>query len=403
MSKIGRNDPCPCNSGKKYKKCHGGMTTFPAPLPVLPPAAPQFRVTKIESHPIPPDIARKFAEQQRKDLEFTRQFGHVRPPIAMDVNGYKLVIAGGGIVWQPTDKAKYFTDILLNFFQNIFGREWSEAEFAKPRGERHPVIELRYKALSYMNKQERTPDGIYISQMTGPMQAYFGFAYDLWVVNDTARLDKHLVERLKNHNLFHGARHELFAEATCIRAGFDIEHEDESDRSTRHAEFTATHRVTRQKISVEAKSKHRSGVMGQPGARAQEGKYDMPIGKLLNDAIDKRPPHPLVVFLDLNLPWKTAAPLLSMEPPHPFIHKTLDRIRKRNGGKDPISFLVTTNHPEHYLEDEELATSHQILTMLSNVSDTPDLMRETLQAIHRAAMMYGNIPQHFENSGKSAG
>ncbi len=24
MSKIGRNDPCPCGSGKKYKKCHPG-------------------------------------------------------------------------------------------------------------------------------------------------------------------------------------------------------------------------------------------------------------------------------------------------------------------------------------------------------------------------------------------
>lgn len=23
MSKVGRNDPCPCDSGKKYKKCHG--------------------------------------------------------------------------------------------------------------------------------------------------------------------------------------------------------------------------------------------------------------------------------------------------------------------------------------------------------------------------------------------
>jgi preprotein translocase subunit SecA len=22
-TKIGRNDPCPCGSGKKYKKCHG--------------------------------------------------------------------------------------------------------------------------------------------------------------------------------------------------------------------------------------------------------------------------------------------------------------------------------------------------------------------------------------------
>ncbi|MDQ3222320.1 MAG: SEC-C metal-binding domain-containing protein [Gemmatimonadota bacterium] len=23
MPEAGRNDPCPCGSGKKYKKCHG--------------------------------------------------------------------------------------------------------------------------------------------------------------------------------------------------------------------------------------------------------------------------------------------------------------------------------------------------------------------------------------------
>ena len=28
--KIGRNDPCPCGSGKKYKKCHGAPNTPPA-------------------------------------------------------------------------------------------------------------------------------------------------------------------------------------------------------------------------------------------------------------------------------------------------------------------------------------------------------------------------------------
>jgi len=27
--KVGRNDPCPCGSGKKYKKCHGA--TVPTP------------------------------------------------------------------------------------------------------------------------------------------------------------------------------------------------------------------------------------------------------------------------------------------------------------------------------------------------------------------------------------
>jgi preprotein translocase subunit SecA len=25
-AKVGRNDPCPCGSGKKYKKCHGAST-----------------------------------------------------------------------------------------------------------------------------------------------------------------------------------------------------------------------------------------------------------------------------------------------------------------------------------------------------------------------------------------
>ncbi|WP_027351079.1 SEC-C metal-binding domain-containing protein [Halotalea alkalilenta] len=24
LKDIGRNDPCPCGSGKKFKKCHGG-------------------------------------------------------------------------------------------------------------------------------------------------------------------------------------------------------------------------------------------------------------------------------------------------------------------------------------------------------------------------------------------
>jgi preprotein translocase subunit SecA len=26
IGKVGRNDPCPCGSGKKYKHCHGRLT-----------------------------------------------------------------------------------------------------------------------------------------------------------------------------------------------------------------------------------------------------------------------------------------------------------------------------------------------------------------------------------------
>jgi len=26
VAKVGRNDPCPCGSGKKYKQCHGRLS-----------------------------------------------------------------------------------------------------------------------------------------------------------------------------------------------------------------------------------------------------------------------------------------------------------------------------------------------------------------------------------------
>jgi len=43
--KIGRNDPCPCGSGKKYKKCHGAAAPPPAAAasggkPAAPPVGP---------------------------------------------------------------------------------------------------------------------------------------------------------------------------------------------------------------------------------------------------------------------------------------------------------------------------------------------------------------------------
>ena len=33
MSKVGRNDPCPCGSGKKYKNCHWGSDEIALLLP----------------------------------------------------------------------------------------------------------------------------------------------------------------------------------------------------------------------------------------------------------------------------------------------------------------------------------------------------------------------------------
>ncbi len=396
--KIGRNDLCPCGNGKKYKKCHGAS---PTPQTRSQPV-PRFSVRVHPTYTVPPEVLAKgmsiIREQQRQEQERQRRYGLVRPEIAGDFKGYKFVAIGSTLLYMPSDRCRFFTDVLLAYVPQLFGREWFEGEIAKPPDERHPVMQWRIKGMNYMNAQPRLPDGSYAALPTGPLFAYLTFAYDLYVVAHNARLDARLVDRLKQVDQFQGARHELFAEATCLRAGFQIEHENENDRSSRHAEFTAKHLATGQMISVEAKSKHRPGVLGQAGVPEPNNAVNLRFGYLLNDAVSKNPPHPLVVFLDMNMPFEAASRFLTPRPSpppiHPFILRTLDRMRKQHGGKDPITQLIITSHPGHYTKDQEIPPHPHMIGQISLVPLKPAHM-EALSAITRATNLYGNIPQEL--------
>ena len=295
---------------------------------------------------------------------------------------------------MPSEKCRFFTDVLLAYVPQLFGKDWFEQEIAKPPDERHPVMQWRIKGINYMNGQPQSPDGSRGGAPTGPLLAYLTFAYDLYVVAHNSRLDQKLVDRLKQIDQFQGARHELFAEATCLRAGFKIDHENEDDRASRHAEFTATHIATGQKISVEAKSKHRPGVQGQSGEREPSNALNMRIGYLLNDAVNKNAPHPLIVFLDMNMPFDAAVRFLSPRPPHRYIIKVLDQMNKQHGGKDPITQLIITNHPSHYTKDNEIPPGAHLLGKIALSPAKPARM-EALLAITQATTLYGSIPQDW--------
>jgi hypothetical protein len=392
-TRIGRNDMCPCGSGKKYKKCCENRV----------PNATELRPANVTPAPIsmiPPAVIQRFAEHQRRERERVNRFGQVRPEIALDYHGYKLVAVGSKLFYEPSEKCKFFPDFLLSYAQSTFGRDWHEAEIAKQPEERHPVMQWRVKAMNYMNKQPPLPDGTYSAVPSGFMAAYLAFAYDLYVVEHNARLDQRLLERLKHPDQFQGARHELFAEATCLRAAFEIEHENESDPTRRHAEFTATHKATGQKISVEAKSKHRPGVLGRAGAPEPADELNLRFGRLLRDAVQKNVPHPLVVFLDTNLPLEVAEQLFGMPTPNspipaPHFNAMLDDLRKEHNGKDPANLIVFTNHPHHYAKDEEVDPRRHLLSVFSQIPAKPIAHPEALAALHQAANIYGNIPNKF--------
>lgn len=341
------------------------------------------------------EVPRRLQEAELARQGWTARYGHIRPHISMDYRGHKFVAAGSKLYFSEKNKWKFVPDFLLDYAPAVFGRQWFEAEKAKPGAERHPLFQWRADGIRYMNAQPCQPDGSYmVSVRSGPLAAYMAFAFNLFAIEDNSRFDDLLLERLRNRDQFQGARHEVFAEATCLRAGFSIEHEDERDGTQRHAEFTARHKLTGQLLSIEAKSKHRPGILGQKGVPNAEGKLSLRFGALLNDAIAKNPPHPLVVFIDTNLPYRVAERVLGQHPVSPIMTALLDRDRKEHGGKDLYAMLVFTNHPHHYVAADEPDPLKHVLAVVPNPPTLVD-HPQALEALYRAINQYGEIPNEF--------
>jgi SEC-C motif len=391
--KVGRNDPCPCGSGLKFKKCHLGKLGKVVPAIDAKPATrstPVFGGLRIAPPELRDKAMRIFQEQNRREKERVARFGQIRPQISMLWNGNRFVAVRNRL--YHSDKWKFFPDFLRDYVPYVFGIEWCKVESAKPEAERHPVIQWRTQGAVYMNAQPAQPDGSRVAHPSGALKAYTCFAYDLFVVADNSELDDRLIQRLKNRDQFQGARHELFAEATCLRGGFAIQHENEKDGSVRHAEFTAKHEATGQLLSVEAKSRHREGVMGRPGK--PDPKPDLRFGPLINDAIEKNPPHPLVIFLDTNLPFRWAERLYAQKVGNVCsgeMHLLLERIKKDHNNVDPYCMMVFSNLPYHYAPDDLAPEKH----LFSVVSQPPRADLNALQNLHTAANLYGNIPNGF--------
>jgi hypothetical protein len=342
----------------------------------------------------PPEVRAKavklFEEQERKERERIARFGQIRPQISMKAHGQRWVAVRNRLYYS--DKWKFFPDFLRDYLPQVFGLEWCKTEAVKPEAERHPVITWRALGAAHMNSQPAQPDGTRAALPSGALAAYMHFAYDLYVVDDNGGLDAALLERLKNPEQFQGARQELFAEATCYRAGFTIQHENEKDISTRHAEFTARHTATGQFLSVEAKSRHRDGVLGRPGQVAERPSFTF--ARLINDAVAKKPNHPLVVFLDTNMPYKWAERMLTRQADNALsqpMKRLLTEINKEHGGADPYTMLVLINHPHHYAIRDLAPQPH----MLSVLAQHPKANISALRSLALAASLYGNIPMGF--------
>ena len=262
--KVGRNDPCPCGSGKKYKKC-----------------CLDKRQNNIET-----EISLQFARLQAQQKQIEKQQGLGKSIISLEFKGHRLVAVGNRIYYSP--KWKTFHDFLLDHPKLVFGKDWGEKEFKKPPKDRHPILQWHRSAYEYMKKHQKETDQINEAPITGAISAYLNLSYNLYLLAHNAKVRDRLIQRLKNKDQFQGALYETYVAAIFILAGFKLELENEDDSTATHCEFTAIAPKSGEKYSVEAKAR-------------QPYKSGLAVGNQLYNALKKVAKHRRVIFIDVNV------------------------------------------------------------------------------------------------------
>src|SRR5437867_4033428 len=317
-SKVGRNEPCPCGSGQKFKKCHG-----------------RERQTNFSMPRILQDLqAVEIRERQR-----LKQQGLGRPIISAPIGGMRAIAVGDHLY---RTKAKTFQEFLWEYMKSIFGSEWGNAELEKPADKRHPLLNWYQEAAKYINAHILERGKVQTIPSIGVVSAYLQLAYNLYLIAHNQNLEERLIRRLKQPDQFLPAYYEASVFGALIRAGFELEFEDETDSSTTHCEVTATFRKSGRKFSVEAKMR-------------QASTASVDIGRQIKKALRKKAIHARIVFAEINIPE-----LPDRNQQVASLQKILDDIRKRESEMLttteplPSAYVVVTNHPFLYFPDKSV-------------------------------------------------
>lgn len=323
MDKIGRNSPCPCGSGKKYKHCHGGL-------------ASRFVAEKQGTNRI---VEIATMRQEARRIEIERQFGKGRPPIALESHGYKVVAVGNEVHWSK--KWKTFPDFLMDYFKKVLGPEWGQAQLSKDRRNWSPIFEW-YAQTSEYQRTVLTDGEPREVEMTGAACGTMWLAYGLYLLRHNVEVQVRLLQRLRSDDpvQIFGAMQEVLVASALIRAGCELKLEDETDGTSTHVEFVATSKETGKSYSVEIK-------VCDPG-RLDGQQTSSRTVRQLSRALSKDADHPRLVWIDLNRP---PLPNESAEQIGKMLEGESRRIQaqapnlKINGSSIPSSYIVLSNWP----------------------------------------------------------
>jgi hypothetical protein len=284
LTKTGRNQDCPCGSGRKYKHCHGGLSAAPAAVPG------QF--------PFPPSVLDAMHRGDAASQRFSARHGAGKEVISQAFNGMRFVAAGKSLHYSAS--WRNFHDFLTGYLAGKLGKEWGDRQVKLPVERQSPAAQWYTAFTSALRFTKPDADGCFLTT-TGAANAWLRLAYDLYLINHNAELQNRLLRRLRDPVSFQGARFEAAVAAMMLASGYELSFANERGPG-KHPEFHATHRDTGLVLAVEAKSRQRPGIMGFQVASTATPPATCSVERLLLAGAEKDTEKPLLVFVELNVP-----------------------------------------------------------------------------------------------------
>ncbi len=313
-TKIGRNDPCPCGSGEKFKRCCGALAQGKIPKAI------QRQLNEIAA-----------VEREREDEQ-----GRGRPIISKVSRGIRFIRVGNRDYQNSEQKWKTFHDFLFSYIRTVLGGRWAEDELKKPKPERHELFNWFEAAVGDSRRAVDAHGKIPSRIAHEDTLAFLDLAYNLYLIAHNVGDQPSLIRRLKAPTAFLPTCYEIGVAGAFIRAGFRLQYEDETDPTSKHCEFIAAHPRTRKRFSVEAK-------MRRPDKTSAD------VGNQLYAALSKSFEHTRIIFIEVNLPGDLddkSRPVRLTE----ILQSLRSREDKLKVDKRPAppAYIVVTNNPRYY-------------------------------------------------------
>lgn len=302
-----------------------------------------------------------------------------------------MVAVGNKLCYSKSWKT--FHDFLIAYLGEVFGKDWGNAELKKHPEEAHPLVQW-YRDLCEFQRQHFEEQGkIHSPVASGPVMAYLWLAYDLYTLAHQSLLQARLVKRLKVKRQFQGVRYETSVAAAYVRAGFDVVLEDETDTETSHCEFNATHRETGQKYSIEAKSRHRAGLLGQSGLPQPLEEIKAEVYSLLQKALSKKASFERIVFVDVNVPPEEGSVFESG-----WFKRVADQVNllEQEEVVWPPAFVFFTNHPYHYVGNDQAEPGRSVIFSAISMPEFKEPNPNTLMRYPAIKQLFDSIIDHTQ-------